>query len=426
MTAPAVADEIAGAAELAQGKLGGRPFAVVRGRADLVLPPGDDGPGARALVRPDGADLFGYGAREAVVRRAARRPGRPGPVRRARRRRPSSPPPCATRSAPQSTVAEGGRRLRASRAGRGRARSAALAFAHGWAVHRRHGTGETPIAPAPTGPLRRLCPSTASAARLTATEEPDPWPRARQVRPPGDHRADPQEAEGRRAPPRLRDRRRLRVIALLIVGAAAFQPIKDWWTARKFQKPGPRVDRRVRVGLPGRSTTKKATGNRSTCRPGTPITYTDAPPAFGPHWNEPASRRPDRRASSTPTRTGPSSSRWCTTSSTATRSSGTTRPIADDYAGDERDPRPSRTSSRHQNFRDKFIAAPWTSADEDGKAFPDGQHIALTHWSAGGAGDADAGKQVGVWQYCSDASGAALEDFMPKYPYPDSPEPNAA
>ncbi len=68
VTAPAVADEIAGMAELAQGKLGGRPFAVVRGRADLVLAPGVDGPGARALVRPEGADLFGFGAREAVVR----------------------------------------------------------------------------------------------------------------------------------------------------------------------------------------------------------------------------------------------------------------------------------------------------------------------------------------------------------------------
>ena len=68
VTAPAVADEIAGAAELAQGKLGKRPFAIVRGRADLVLPAGDEGLGAAALIRPDGADLFGYGAREAVVR----------------------------------------------------------------------------------------------------------------------------------------------------------------------------------------------------------------------------------------------------------------------------------------------------------------------------------------------------------------------
>ena len=70
VTQPAVADEIAGAAELAQGKLTSRPFAIVRGRADLVLPVGDDGPGAATLVRPEGGDLFGYGAREAVVQAA--------------------------------------------------------------------------------------------------------------------------------------------------------------------------------------------------------------------------------------------------------------------------------------------------------------------------------------------------------------------
>jgi coenzyme F420-0:L-glutamate ligase/coenzyme F420-1:gamma-L-glutamate ligase len=67
VTAPAVADELAGAAELVQGKLAGRPFAVVRGRADLVLPADDDGPGASALVRDDAEDLFGLGARQAVV-----------------------------------------------------------------------------------------------------------------------------------------------------------------------------------------------------------------------------------------------------------------------------------------------------------------------------------------------------------------------
>lgn len=68
VTAPAVADEAAGAAELAQGKLAGRPFAVLRGRPDLVLPPDDPGPGATALVRSAPEDLFGFGAREAVVR----------------------------------------------------------------------------------------------------------------------------------------------------------------------------------------------------------------------------------------------------------------------------------------------------------------------------------------------------------------------
>ncbi len=74
VTLPAVADELAGAAELAQGKLAGRPVAVVRGRGDLVLPPGEDGPGAAALVRAEGHDLFGWGAREAVVRALAGAP----------------------------------------------------------------------------------------------------------------------------------------------------------------------------------------------------------------------------------------------------------------------------------------------------------------------------------------------------------------
>lgn len=68
VTLPAVADEIAGAAELVQGKLGHRPTALLRGRADLVLPAGAHGVGAASLVRPDGADLFGWGAREAVLR----------------------------------------------------------------------------------------------------------------------------------------------------------------------------------------------------------------------------------------------------------------------------------------------------------------------------------------------------------------------
>jgi coenzyme F420-0:L-glutamate ligase / coenzyme F420-1:gamma-L-glutamate ligase len=67
VTAPAVADELAGAAELAAGKLGRRPFVVVRGCGQLVLPVDDDGPGAAALLRPEGADLFGLGSREAVV-----------------------------------------------------------------------------------------------------------------------------------------------------------------------------------------------------------------------------------------------------------------------------------------------------------------------------------------------------------------------
>ena len=67
----------------------------------------------------------------------------------------------------------------------------------------------------------------------------------------------------------------------------------------------------------------------------------------------------------------------------------------------------------------------WQRDGQDGAPFPDGQHIALTHWSVGGAVESDAEKQVGVWQYCSAPSGAALEQFMEDYPYLDSPEPAA-
>ena len=67
VTAPAVADEITGIAEVVSGKLGGRPLTVVRGLGERVLAPGEHGPGARSLVREVGTDMFGLGSREAVA-----------------------------------------------------------------------------------------------------------------------------------------------------------------------------------------------------------------------------------------------------------------------------------------------------------------------------------------------------------------------
>jgi coenzyme F420-0:L-glutamate ligase/coenzyme F420-1:gamma-L-glutamate ligase len=66
VTAPAIADELAGGAELASGKFGARPVVIVRG-ADPAWLTSDDGPGARALVREEIGDMFGLGAREAAV-----------------------------------------------------------------------------------------------------------------------------------------------------------------------------------------------------------------------------------------------------------------------------------------------------------------------------------------------------------------------
>lgn len=129
VTAPAVGDEIASAVELAQGKLGARPCALLRGRADLVLPAGHDGDGAAALIRAEGADLFGYGAREAVVRAVAGDPADRAPFGAA-----ATPPDLVdalTRAGMSGTYADdrgvhcpAGRRVELD----------IIAFAHGWQV----------------------------------------------------------------------------------------------------------------------------------------------------------------------------------------------------------------------------------------------------------------------------------------------------
>ena len=88
---------------------------------------------------------------------------------------------------------------------------------------------------------------------------------------------------------------------------------------------------------------------------------------------------------------------------------GVVKGIANKFAGTE--------------LEDKFIAVPWTG--EDGAAFPDGAHVALTHWSMGGTNGNPEG-QLGVWQFCDQVSGEAVGEFMKDYPYSDSPEPGAA
>jgi coenzyme F420-0:L-glutamate ligase / coenzyme F420-1:gamma-L-glutamate ligase len=57
----AIADEIAGAADLVKGKLAGIPVAVLRG-----LPGSDDGSTAADLIRPPAEDLFRLGTTEAI------------------------------------------------------------------------------------------------------------------------------------------------------------------------------------------------------------------------------------------------------------------------------------------------------------------------------------------------------------------------
>ncbi len=210
------------------------------------------------------------------------------------------------------------------------------------------------------------------------------------------------------------------VVAVLIVGAAAYKPIKDWYDLRSFEG----VDV-AKIGAPASAcqdiVTKKASGNQDHVEPGTPLTYTDAPPAFGQHYNEPdpmarklysADDRPELGTLVHNLEHGYTILWYDATAAGDADTMAEIRAIASKFEG---------TS----NLRFKFKAVPWTADDEDGKKFPDGQHIAYTHWSAGGADAGTDGKQVGVWQYCSEPSGAALKTFMVDYPYLDSPEPNA-
>jgi Protein of unknown function (DUF3105) len=209
------------------------------------------------------------------------------------------------------------------------------------------------------------------------------------------------------------------VIALMIVALAAYRPIKNWWDLRQFRDVA--IDK---IGAPasvcGKETTKKATGNQQHVSDGQEIFYNDAPPAFGEHYGTPdpmqrklytADDRPKLGTLVHNLEHGYTILWYDETVADDNEQMSELRGIADKFSG---------TS----NMRFKFKAVPWL--ESDGKAFPDDQHIAFTHWSIGGADQDPSGDgQVGVWQYCSAVSGDALNEFMLKYPYMDSPEPSA-
>jgi hypothetical protein len=162
--------------------------------------------------------------------------------------------------------------------------------------------------------------------------------------------------------------------------------------------------------------TKPATGNNEHKAEGTKIFYPDAPPAFGAHY--PIDAPIDRKFYT-------ADDRPKLEYLVHNLEHGYTILWYDSTVADSSDQVQALKAIAHKfdgtQLKDKFIVAPWT--DEDGKAFPDGAHVALTHWSMG---DDPSGKsQVGVWQYCQRPSGEVVSEFVKKYPYTDSPEPTA-
>ncbi len=221
-------------------------------------------------------------------------------------------------------------------------------------------------------------------------------------------------------------------VAVLIIGLAAFRPIKDWWDLRSYN------DLQIsEIGAAASQCspviTKAASGTQDHVDPGVDVDYPEAPPAFGRH-----EVYPDDMSRKLYTKTD----RPRTEMLVHNLEHGYTilwfRDI--DRSGEEWDDLKAIAEKLKGtgNFRLKFKAVEWTEGDWTNGGEPwtdaDGNEIdtskmkvALTHWSKGGEDVdlSDVDKQVGVWQFCPTVSGEALDAMMIDYPYLDSPEPNA-
>ena len=145
---------------------------------------------------------------------------------------------------------------------------------------------------------------------------------------------------------------------------------------------------------------------------GTKISYPDNPPAFGQHWPNYLQTSEYRGFYSAKDR--PEVERMV-----HSLEHGHTLVWYDDTIkeGSKAYKDLQAIATKYEDSTTYVNVVPWLSSD--GGAFPDGKHIAITHW----AGPQD--KQQGVWEYCGKPSGKVINDFVKKYPNTDSPEPGA-
>jgi hypothetical protein len=228
----------------------------------------------------------------------------------------------------------------------------------------------------------------------------------------------------RREQKRKERRKSLMILGAAVTVGAIIIGYAVWAAVQESEEDGRALSS---IGVPASEAgcqevvTKKAEGNNDHRAEGEDIPYEESPPAAGPHWGQFLSGNQIRKFWTTDDR--PPVERLVHSLEHGHTILWYDETIADDDAAVEElraiaDKFPSNTS-----LEDKFMAAPWTA--EDGDPFPDGTHVALTHWSLGGTNGNPEG-QIGVWQYCADVSGEVVEQFMEDYPYSDSPEPGAA
>ena len=153
---------------------------------------------------------------------------------------------------------------------------------------------------------------------------------------------------------------------MLIIGAAAYQPIKDWWTSgSSTTSTSPRSAPPASVCQEVETKTGRAAA-RTTCRRAPPIPYEDAPPAFGTALQRAGA--PASSASSTPPTTAPTSSELVHNLEHGYTILWYDETIADDDDAMDELRGIADKFTDNDNFRNKFKAVPWTS--EDGDAVP--------------------------------------------------------
>ena len=207
------------------------------------------------------------------------------------------------------------------------------------------------------------------------------------------------------------------VVGLVIIGAALYPVLKQNQVAS-----GDLETIGASAGQAGCQdvTTAPASGSADHKPEGEKIFYEDAPPAFGPHY---AITAPITRKFYT------ADDRPQVEQLVHNLEHGYNILWYDETVADDDDllNQVRAITTKFPGATDpanKFIAAPWTA--DDGEPFPDGTHVALTHWSVGGEPGGDPSEQEGIWQYCEAPSGEAVSSFVDDYPYTDSPEPGAA
>ncbi|MET3963001.1 hypothetical protein ABIE44_002935 [Marmoricola sp. OAE513] len=211
------------------------------------------------------------------------------------------------------------------------------------------------------------------------------------------------------------------IVVGALIGSAAFVAIKD-----SRDKDALAKKKLASIGKTESAAgcdpikTTKTDGQQNHIPDGTPITYNDAPPSFGNH-------RPSPTAFGRPFY---SADRPEVAALVHNLEHGYVIAWYDETAAkdDKQMDQLKAIAEKFQNAQGRFIAVPWYTKEHDGlpadgKAFPDGKHIALTRWSADAENPGDTSKQAGNWQYCTSVSGGVMDAFFNKYTNEQSPEP---